>query len=366
MKDNIGTTEVHGEIERFDQRDTVFYRAANGDLGDDFRARWRRESVDPLQRMLFAKDRPENCFLWYLQDAVDAPVAPRQKQRDDAEENTRIVKEVARWLGSDLVGITRLDQEFVYSHSGMWKKGPDGAGAEIELDHDWAIVIAVEMDYEKLLASPSFIDNAEVGLRYADIAKIVVQLAGYIRELGYPAKAHHVRTEDVLHVPLAVNAGLGELARNGMLMTEKYGPRVRLGTVTTDLPLLPDEPVDFGVEEVCSVCLKCADGCPSGSIPTGDQEVVNGIKRWVIEPETCSRLWAAAPENWNNCSMCITTCPWNQPDTWYHRAAVWMVRHIPGAARALVALDDLIYGKIPKYRVEWLEYVKEKPKGKAL
>jgi len=366
MKESVGTTEICGEVKRFDQRQSVFYRAANGDLGSDFQAKWRRESGDPLQRMLFAKERRENCFLYHLEDAVDGRVAPRERERDNPVENTRIVKEMARWLGVDLVGIARLDPRWVYSHSGMWRKDPGRAGSGIELNHQWAIVVAIEMDYEKLLSSPSFIDDAEVGLRYADIAKIVVQLAGYIRELGYPAKAHHVRTEDVLHVPLAVQAGLGELARNGILMTEKYGPRVRLGTVTTDLPLVPDQPVDLGVEKVCSICKKCADNCPSGAVTHGPQEVVNGIKRWTIDPERCIRLWVASPEQWDNCSACIKSCPWSKPDTWYHRLAVWMVRHVPGMAWALVKLDDLLYGKEPKYRVEWLEYVKEPTKGKAL
>ena len=47
-------------------------------------------------------------------------------------------------------------------------------------------------------------------------------------------------------IPMAVDAGLGELGRNGLLLTEKYGPRVRLCKVFTDLPLEPDEPIDLG------------------------------------------------------------------------------------------------------------------------
>jgi len=366
VRDKIGTTEIHGEIKRFDQQDTVFYRAAQGQLGSETRLRWRRESVDPLQRMLFAKERPQNCFLWHLEDAVDGPLAPRQEDRQDAARNTSTVKEMARWLGADLVGVARLDQRFVYSHSGMWRKSHEQQGAELDLPHRWAIVLAVEMDYRRLLSSPSFIDGAEVGLRYSDTAKIVVQLAGYIRELGYSARAHHVRTEDVLHVPLAVQAGLGELGRNGILMTEKYGPRVRLGSVTTDLPLQADQPVDIGVQAFCSICMKCADNCPSGSIPHGEPSVVNGTRRWVIDPERCLKLWIASPEHWDNCSACIKSCPWNKEDTWYHRLAVWMLPRVPLTGRALLLLDDLLYGRHPKYRVEWLEYVKEKPKGKAL
>ncbi|MDW7709924.1 MAG: hypothetical protein SCH98_05575 [Deferrisomatales bacterium] len=75
---------------------------------------------------------------------------------------------------------------------------------------------------------------------------------------------------------MAVDAGLGEISRMGYVITKEYGPRVRLGGVTTDLPLVPDRPVDIGVEDFCTICKKCARCCPSRSIPRDEPKMVNG------------------------------------------------------------------------------------------
>jgi epoxyqueuosine reductase QueG len=48
--------------------------------------------------------------------------------------------------------------------------------------------------------------------------------------------------------------------------------------ILTDLPLVPDAPVDIGVEDFCKICRKCANTCPTNSIPFGDKVVHNGIE----------------------------------------------------------------------------------------
>jgi len=80
-----------------------------------------------------------------------------------------------------------------------------------------------------------------------------------------------------------VDAGLGEVGRLGYLLTKEFGPRIRLGAVTTDLELIPDKPVDIGVKDFCKICKKCAVCCPSRSIPVEeDPEVINGTLRWKL------------------------------------------------------------------------------------
>ena len=70
-------------------------------------------------------------------------------------------------------------------------------------------------------------------------------LAEFIRILGY--KAIPMGNDTSLSIPLAIDAGLGELGRHGLLITPEYGPCVRLCKVFTDLPLEPDKPIQFGV-----------------------------------------------------------------------------------------------------------------------
>jgi len=80
----------------------------------------------------------------------------------------------------------------------------------------------------------------ESSQKYLDSGSIAVQLAAFIRNLGYPALAHIDGNYQVVCPLVARDAGLGDIGRMGLLMTPKLGPRVRIGVVTTDLPLLVD------------------------------------------------------------------------------------------------------------------------------
>ena len=79
-----------------------------------------------------------------------------------------------------------------------------------------------------------------------------------IRSMGYPALAHIDGNYRVVAPLVARDAGLGEIGRMGLLMTPELGPRVRLGVVTTDIPLVPD-PAGYApaVLDFCRACKKC-------------------------------------------------------------------------------------------------------------
>ena len=346
------TTRVVGEQERFDQGETAFARSFRGELGERVSM---LPSGDAFARILILGPRPENSLTFHMSAATDGSVNPERVEVTDPGAMSERIKEVGKFLGADLIGISELNQAYVYSHD-MGR--PEGAkqGSEVKLGHRYAISVGVEMDYHKIKASPSHIDAAEVGLAYSKVAKTVCQLAAYIRELGYPARAHHVVREQVLHVPIAVAGGLGELGRLGFLITKDFGPRLRLGTVTTDLPLAPDRPVDIGIQDSCERCRKCATNCPSRSIPTEGKTIVRGVEKWQIRPDPCYLYWHSNPEKHSACSVCIKVCPWNKPHKWYHVAAAGAPSHSSLAGTLLLWLDDLLYGKRPRYKVKWLNY----------
>ncbi len=156
-------------------------------------------------------------------------------------------------------------------------------------------------------------------------------------------------------VPLAVDAGLGELGRLGYLVTKEYGPRVRLGAVTTDIPLIPDKPVDIGMEDFCKVCKKCALCCPSGSIPMEDPTVVNGTLRWKLYAETCFEYWGKVG---TDCNVCMRVCPWSHARTFPHKLIVALVSRNMIARRLFTVMDDIFYGKNPKAKLvnNWATY----------
>ena len=65
-------------------------------------------------------------------------------------------------------------------------------------------------------------------------------------------------------------------------------PRFKAAVVTTDLPMAVDRPIDFGMQDFCDKCCKCARECPSGAISHGDKILHNGYEKWPNDVEKCT------------------------------------------------------------------------------
>jgi ferredoxin len=123
------------------------------------------------------------------------------------------------------------------------------------------------------------------------------------------------------------------------------GPRFKGAVVTTDLPLAVDKPIDFGLQDFCNKCGKCARECPSGSISAGDKVMYNGYEKWPNNVEKCTAM-RVGNKHGASCGTCIKVCPWNKPFTPFHRLVMWTMRNIPPARRLGIWGDDLMgYGK---------------------
>lgn len=239
----------------------------------------------------------------------DDPVSEVDYPVPDPALMSERVKQVARFYGANLVGITTIDPRWVYSN--FFEPVTGNAGPN-RVDYKYAIVMGVEMDWQGINASPRESASAATALIYSRIAELAASLAKYIRSLGYPAIP--CGNDTTQSIPLAIDAGLGELGRNGLLLTPEYGPRQRLCKVLTDLPLSPDQPIDFGIQEFCESCHACASACPVNAIRfedrTTEQTSVSnrpGIRRWPVDVARCYMFWQ---ENGCDCSNCVAACPW--------------------------------------------------------
>jgi reductive dehalogenase len=365
---------ILGKVRRFDERDQVFARNRSLPPGSEqYRMfysehpQWeerdakRRERGGPLGvpgtidkphegpnvAALFASfSIPHYLGSSHTVQPKAHPHFHEEKVSLSPEEATSRVKGFALHLGADLVGIAEINPLWVYSRRGeiFWNNWEDW-GTEIKVPQSYAIVFAMEMSRDMIWAAPHTASVVESGLIYAKGAFIATELASFIANLGYSATANHLRHYDVLLVPMAVDAGLGELGRFGFLITKELGPRVRLGCVTTDLPLLPDRPVDIGVEDFCRVCKKCAHCCPSKSIPFDAPLEVNGTLRWKLNAETCFDYWGRIG---TDCCLCMRVCPWSHPRTLPHRLITELVVRNRIARRIFSPTDDLFYGKKPR------------------
>lgn len=265
----------------------------------------------------------------------------------DAAAMTDQIKCVAHYFGADLVGIANLDLRWVYSHHYM-QETRESKLVEIDRRYSYVISMALEMDYNMVRAAPSTMLQAETLLKYSRMAFLVGAVATFIRQIGY----HAIPTlnDTALNIPIAVDAGLGQLGRHGLLITPQFGPRQRLCKVITDLPLKPDQAIDFGGAEFCSVCHKCARECPSHAISDGDPtaDALNisnnsGVVKWPVDAERCRKYWSKVG---TDCGICIRVCPFNKEKSSFHNMVHWMVKHAPLIHPLLVRMDDLAgYGK---------------------
>jgi epoxyqueuosine reductase len=287
-------------------------------------------------------------YAWEWDRIFEFPRVPPGLKIDtgDPAGVTRNLKKAATFFGAALVGVCQLDRRWVYSSVyplSEQKSLPNALSDE----YKYAIALAFEMDYNAIRCSPTSPASAATGLGYSKMAFIAGLLAQYIRGLGYKAIA--CGNDTACSIPIAIDAGLGELARNGLLITPTYGPRVRLAKVFTDLPLIPDKPIEFGVWDFCMTCEKCAQKCPSQSIMHGQptekpNNISNreGLLRWPINAETCLAFWAA---NGTDCSNCIRTCPFNKPAGRLHDSVRWGIKNLPFLNPLFLWGDELLgYG----------------------
>ena len=297
--------------------------------------------TDPLQS---AAAKASFFLTEALREAVDGPVSENQIS-GSASEFTQTVKYLAIHYGALDVGITTLKPGHIYSHIG---RGSGVYGAAVDLPHPHGIAFTVEMDFDLTGAAPHPPITMETGRQYVEAARVAVQLATFIRDLGYSARAHIDGNYRVIVPLVARDAGLGEIGRMGLLMTPRLGPRVRLGVVTTDLPLNPETYTpDESTLDFCQICKKCALNCPSQSISQEDQKMDNGVLRWKIDPESCYHYWRVVG---TDCGKCMAVCPYSHPNNWIHNLVRQGIRRSGTFRRAALFLDDFFYGKKPLAR----------------
>lgn len=223
-------------------------------------------------------------------------VAPERLEVSDPRQMARQIKAKARELGSGIVGICEMRDEYLMAGETS--------------NYRYAISLGVPMRREVMLKAPRLAAGWEVSRVYGQLAYLTVNLARHIRSLGWPALGLPVNSSSaVLHIPVAVAAGLGELGKHGSLISKAYGSNFRLTTVLTDLPLATDGPVDIGVEDLCLRCRVCVEECPPRAI-YDEKQLVRGSTKWYVDFDRCVPYFS---DNYG-CAICLEVCPWSEPD----------------------------------------------------
>lgn len=257
------------------------------------------------------------------------------------------IKRVSKFFGADLCGVTDIDERWLYA-SHIDTRDLSEAPNELPEGMISVIVLGHEMDAELVATYPSALAGAATGREYSHEASVVMQVAAYIRNLGFEAVAS--MNDTGLVIPYAVKAGLGEYARNQLVITPEFGPRLRFSKIFTNMPLAHDTPKPKGVKAFCDICTKCADACPVKALPFGAPKVggsnisaIKGVKKWTLDAEKCFSFWAKTS---TDCAICMRVCPFNrdftklQHQAWLKLAlsrlrkiALWLDRKRGGRAK---------------------------------
>jgi reductive dehalogenase len=193
------------------------------------------------------------------------------------------------------------------------------------------VMMGFSMNQTLMRTSASPVASGIAGMGYLRMAVSAVAVAEFIRTQGYWAIPSTNCT--AANVPIAIQAGLGEDGRHGVLVTPEFGASLRLSKVFTNMPMVKAKAISFGLKEFCDSCGKCANDCPADALTTGPRswEAIDecnnpGAFKYYNSYKKCLRYWM---ENGCSCSTCVATC---QGDLWAYgnisRDPAWLAENM--------------------------------------
>ena len=251
----------------------------------------RIDAVDEYLRLIRQEQQPR----------FTGDVAPQRRAFPSPEDAAAHLKQKALEFGADIVGICEIELSDVYR------------GRTVE--HSHAIAVGQRMRWREFQVVPSRESAIECLRVYFTLGETVIQLASYIRSLGHSCTVEHpIGDSDLLHIPIGLKAGFGELGRHGSIIHPRLGPLFRMGSVAVTMDLAIDHPIDAGIAKFCDACRACRKYCPANAIP--DQRSPSagkdhlGYDRYVVDTGRCFPYFATH----HYCSICLPVCVYNHKE----------------------------------------------------
>lgn len=343
--DEPTTLIIADEVQQASARHNFFVRAGAGDLGPRPKTEVGR-FVEKAPHGLAARG-----LLGQLTALHEGPVAPdKASNTDDPHLNAVAVKALGHFLGADITGICKIPDYAWYSHR--------ADGTPIDPIHTNAIAFVLDQGRDTMegASGDDWISGAQSMRAYLRASIISNVIAAHIRRLGHEAKAHSSASDDLAHIPLLLHAGMGELSRIGELVLNPFvGPRFKSGVISTNMPLTADKPIDFGLQDFCTKCTKCARECPCGAIRFGGKKMFNGYEMWKPDVDRCAR-YRITNMRGSACGRCMKTCPYNTEGVLTEWPFLWAAMNLPSARAAIARLDDKLgRGAINPQKKWWLD-----------
>lgn len=314
------TTLITEAVQRIDMRDTAYGLAARGDYGPAVQRGVRKSLPEKYPLSAAQKD-----IIDYISEIKPIPVAEEKAPvPHDPAVLTDHIKAVGYFLKADIVRTCEVPQSAFYSH--------DKQGNAIDAWCANAIVIVMRKDWNTMHASTGsdWVGDPISFQAYEHLGMVAETIANYVRRLGWEASPQYgpsfVNRYSVLLPPLLLASGVGEVSRVGIILNPYLGVGYKAAAVLTDMPLIADKPIDFGLQGFCQSCKICAENCPSGAISTGDKVMYNGYETWKLNTRRCASF-NFLNKNGTMCNRCVKCCPWSNPPTWGHNLVRSAVMH---------------------------------------
>ena len=246
-----------------------------------------------------------NAYLKQIHDEqyprFTGPIAPTRREFGSPQDAAAHLKEQAMAFGADLVGICEIEPSDVYRGRTVTEK--------------YAIAVGQRMRWRAFQVVPSQESAIECLRVYHSLGETVIRLAEYVRSLGFACQVEHpIGDSNLLHIPIGLKAGFGELGRHGSIINPKLGPLFRMGSVITSMPLAIDQPIDAGIAAFCDKCRLCRRYCPANAIPDHRSEEAGhdhlGNPRYVVDTGRCFPYFAKH----YYCSICLPVCIYNHKE----------------------------------------------------
>jgi len=282
-------------------------------------------------------------------------------------EASKMVETAGIFLGASQISYTHvneklLPQNIIFDdHADEVTRTEDG-GQIFPSRFRYVITGAALVPVPAGMRTPSALGNAADRLGFEHAWLSMTRLIVFLTSIGYGAKP----IPSMNPIPWAVASGLGEMGRMNRLISPLYGGALRLFSIITDLPLALDKPIDFGLQEFCRVCKKCAESCPAGALsmekePSWEWEGeqpwhASGKKVWWEDSKKCITQQMS-----QRCVNCMMACPWTKQDkTALHKLAHAVGARLPRVGGMLRKMDDLFgYGLMSKDNPrmnDWWDY----------
>jgi epoxyqueuosine reductase QueG len=232
------------------------------------------------------------------------------------------IREITRGRGIDLVGIADLTPartQLVDQGGTIFEAYPTAVSLGVRLSNDVVDAIAEHgnrayvMNYIHHLYS---VVNQRLDQAALTVATFLMERS--YRALPVPASqvlSYETYTGLAPHKTAAHLSGLGWVGKSALLVTGRYGPRVRFATVYTDAPLSPGEPA----KNRCGSCRVCVDACPAGAI-TGEEFRTEETRDHIYDAGRCNEYMRERRISLlgkhvfgGNCGLCVQTCPFGIP-----------------------------------------------------